>query len=94
MDVLADNAKIIMYYGYFDPINTVFHVLFWILLVWFIIWLIRGSRYNRHNRHMHMRDMWWGMHGHQKAIDLLKERYAKGEINKEEYEEKKKVLDN
>jgi len=37
-----------------------------------------------------MRDMWKG----DKAIDLLKERYAKGEISKEEFEEKRAVLDN
>ena len=89
MEVLSDNLKIIMYYGYFDPISLVFHILGWILIIWLVVWLVRGARHNNHNRHMRMRDMW---NGHNKALDLLKERYAKGEINKEEYEEKKKVL--
>jgi len=76
-----------MFYPYFDPLSFVFHIVLWVLIIWFIVWLIRGSR---HNRHMHMRDMWKG----DKAIDLLKERYAKGEISKEEFEEKRAVLDN
>jgi putative membrane protein len=77
-----------MYYGYFDPLSIIFHVLEWVVLIWLIVWLIRGSR---HERRAHMREMWGG-HGHIKAMDLLKERYAKGEINTEEYEEKKKAL--
>ena len=80
-----------MYYGYFDPLNIVFHILFWIVIVWLIIWLVRGSRHHRHMR-MRMRDMWYMHMGHNKALDLLKERYAKGEINKEEFEQKKKDL--
>ncbi len=77
---------------YFDPIVMVFHLLGWILVVWFIIWLLRKARYHRHHH------MWCDgqncnhpIHSN-RALDLLKERFAKGEINKEEYEEKKKVL--
>jgi uncharacterized membrane protein len=79
-----------MYYSAFDPLNTMFHIVAWVLFVWFIIWLIRGAR----RRHHHMwcgRDCDHPMHGG-RALDLLKERFAKGEINKEEYEEKKRVL--
>lgn len=76
-----------MYYSYFDPLHVILHTLGWVILVLAIFWLIRGFRYHRH---MRMRDMWKG----DKALDLLKERYAKGEISKEEFEEKRDVLDN
>lgn len=78
-----------MFYPYFDPVNTIFHVLIWVLVVSFIVWIIRGSRHNHHIRMRDMHDMWGN---HNKALDLLKERYAKGEINKEEFEEKRRVL--
>jgi putative membrane protein len=80
-----------MYYGYFDPFSLIFHILGWIIIIALIVWLVRGSRSNRHDRHMRMREM-WGPHHHDKALDLLKERYAKGDITKEEYEEKKNTL--
>jgi uncharacterized membrane protein len=87
-----------MYYGYFDPLGALFHVIGWILVVWFIIWLIRGMRRHRFDRMYHMHGMWCDgtncAHPSHNggALNVLKERYAKGEISKEEYEERKKTL--
>lgn len=89
-----------MYYGFFDPLTGVFHVIGWILVVWFVIWIIRGARWRRYHDMHNMHTMWCngancGHPSHtSSALNLLKERYAKGEINKEEYEEKKKTLMN
>lgn len=52
---------------------------FWILLALFIVWLVRESRHG-------------GSHSHRDALRILKERYAKGEITKKEFEEKKEDI--
>lgn len=60
--------------------------LFWVLVIVLIIALLRGSRFRRWEymqRHYH------GQADQGKALDILNERYAKGEISKEEYEAKK-----
>jgi putative membrane protein len=70
----------------------IFMILFWILIIWVIIALIRGSKYNNgcgghdHSGHKDNRDK------KSTALDILNERYAKSEIEKKEYEEKKKYL--
>ena len=80
-----------MYYGYqsFGPFGFIFdgvwHLLLLALFVWFIIWLFRGHRGGRWSRMPGM----WQSHS---ALTILNERYAKGEISKEEYEERKKTL--
>ncbi len=63
-------------------------LLFWVLVIWAIFALVRGfSGHNccGHNQGEHK-------HGEGKVLDILKERYAKGEISKEEFERMKKDL--
>ncbi len=74
-------------YGYGDSMmgygllgslfSLVWFVLFVVIVVSVIRWTVGG-------RHMH-----WHRDG-RTALDILKERYAKGEIDKAEFEEKKK----
>ncbi|MBI2857685.1 MAG: SHOCT domain-containing protein [Chloroflexi bacterium] len=60
-------------------------ILFWGLIIWGIVWLARGSggggmSHSDHAEH------------HDSAMDILKSRYARGEINKQEFEDKKRDL--
>src|SRR3990167_10643419 len=76
-------------FGPFGSFGWIFMILWWVLiilgLVALIKWLTSQSR---------------GAHNHEKlaspaggsALNVLKERYVKGEIDKEEFEEKKKDL--
>ncbi|MEK7471039.1 MAG: SHOCT domain-containing protein [Patescibacteria group bacterium] len=54
-------------------------LLFWGAVIYFIVWIVRNNKTN-------------GTESGKKALDILKERYAKGEIEKKEFEEKKKDL--
>jgi putative membrane protein len=62
-----------------------FMILLWIIiiiaLVFFIRWLVQSSKGSKGSAQ-----------SGSSAMEILKERYARGEINKEEFEEKKKDL--
>lgn len=68
-------------FGVVHLIGSVLSAIFFIALVMFAIRMIR-------NRHKHAH---WGCCDNS-ALDILKERYAKGEIDKAEFEEKKRDL--
>ncbi|MBI4281949.1 MAG: SHOCT domain-containing protein [Chloroflexi bacterium] len=62
--------------------GAVFMVLFWGLIIWAVVALIQGPRPGT----------WGESHNQDSALEVLKRRYARGEISKEDYEEKKKDL--
>ncbi len=66
-------------WGWFMPI---FMIVFWGLVIWGIVALVRGLSESRG----------YDSSKADSALEVLKKRYARGEINKEEYEEKKKDL--
>ena len=70
-----------MEYGYGGFGGGLFMILFWILVIAGIIVLIRYFINSNQNTE-----------SSKSALDILKERYARGEIDKEEFDTKKKDL--
>ena len=60
----------------------VFMVAFWGLVIWAVVAVIQGS----------FQPGTWESRQQDSALEVLKRRYARGDINKEEYEEKKRDL--
>lgn len=77
------------YEGY-GATHLIFSILWIVVLVAVVVVAVRWMRHG--GKHMHKGC--WGCGGDSSALDILKERYAKGEIDKAEFEEKKKDLSN
>lgn len=54
-------------------------IVFWVLFIALIVWVVREIRGKNVRSNL-------------QALDILKERYAKGEISKEEFDSKKKDI--
>jgi putative membrane protein len=67
-------------------VSGVLLVILWVAIMYFIFASMRMMQGRGH----HHRD--YGMHQNSEALDILKTRYAKGEIQKEEFDIKKRDL--
>jgi putative membrane protein len=65
--------------------DVLFAIVFWVLIIWLIVVLIRWLSHP-HGDENHIR------HKDNTALKIIEERYARGEINKDEFEQKKKDL--
>jgi putative membrane protein len=73
-----------MWGGHWGWMGGGFFILFWVIVIVAIIFIIRWL-VQQGGRHR-------GAGHEETALDILKKRYARGEINKDEYEQKKKDL--
>ncbi len=74
-------------WGYGFGLGWIFMIIFWGLVIWAIFALVRGgSGHSCCGGHNH------GEYGEKTPLDILKERYAKGEVSKEDFEKMKKDL--
>lgn len=69
-------------FGGMGPLSWVFMLLFWVLLIGGLVWLFVTLSRNQNSGRSSV-----------SALDVLKERYARGEINREEFEQKKRDLE-
>lgn len=68
-----------MYYGYMGLFGGLGMLVFWGLFIWLVIWLIRqNTSINQSSK--------------DSPMDILKKRYAQGEITKKQFDEMKKEL--
>ncbi len=60
--------------------------IFWLVIIGVIVWLVMNQSGRNRNQNQ--------VNPHQEShLDILKKRYARGEINKEQFEQMKKDLE-
>jgi putative membrane protein len=64
--------------------GMLFQLLFWVVIIFLIVWGVKQLAGRSHNSNQLTRK--------DNALEILRERYAKGEIDKQEFETKKRDL--
>ena len=64
--------------------GMLFQLLFWLVIIFLIVWGVKQLAERSHNSNQLTRK--------DNALEILRERYAKGEIDKQEFESKKRDL--
>src|SRR3989344_1752118 len=85
--MMGGSGNSMMNFGTFGLFGWIFVVLLWVLVIVSIVALIKWLMAQPRGSHDHARD-------HENPpLEILKERYARSEIDRKEFEEKKKALD-
>lgn len=74
-----------MFHNYFWDGGMWFGGFFWIIIIVLIVWAVSNSNHKR-GHHDILTDL-------ETPIEILKKRYAKGEITKEQFDQMKKDLE-
>lgn len=72
-------------YGSMGFFGWFFMLIFWILVIWLIVWFANKSKTVSSDKQTNP-------NSNKTAIEILDERYARGEISKKEYDEKKRDI--
>lgn len=75
-----------MWYGFGSWWMLIWMLLFWAGVIALIVWAIRAAS----DRPEPSRPQ---PHGQSRALEILEERYARGEIDREEFEERRRALE-